>query len=270
MSSTLIDRRQVRQNFSCHAQDYDRYARVQKRVAAHLVELIRGQELPEGPVLEIGTGTGEAARNYLAQKPQANLVLSDIAHSMTAFASSQLRPATGVDCDAQFLPFRPASFGLVFSSSVFQWMTDLSSVFDDVARVLKPRGAFLFALYGERTLWELRHAHVLAHKEAGRVESSHTHRFPGESDVREALKGAGFVLERFFGADEVEYHPSVRALLKGLKKIGAQNASINRPRGLASRRIMERMIDLYTLEFAENGFIPATYHVIYALARQVR
>jgi len=140
-------------------------------------------------------------------------------------------------------------------------------VCSDCARVLETDGLFAFALYGERTLWELRHCHRQARAESGK-EATHAHTFPGEADVEKALSVAGFSLLDLHSEDEVEHHADVPALLRSLKKIGAQNAASDRPSGLASRRVMGRMIEIYGRRFGSKGAIPATYHVIYALARK--
>ncbi len=266
MSREAIDTCRVRRNFSRQADEYDRYARVQKRVAEELVRLIGDGQNVSGTALDIGTGTGFAACSLARRLPELPLVISDLAHGMTAHAAERLPGALAVDADAENLPFRNESFGLVFSSSVFQWINDLERLFADAARILRPDGSFVFAMYGRGTLGELRTAHRQALEEAGRADRSHMHTFPDEEQVRSALRGAGLSVERLFSVDEVERHADVASLLKSLKKIGAQNAASSRPTGLPSRRVMLRLIDLYTRSFGKNGFIPATYHVIYARA----
>lgn len=266
MSREAIDTCRVRRNFSRQAEEYDRYARVQKRVADELVRLIAEGRSLSGPALDIGTGTGFAACSLARRLPDLPLVISDLAHGMTAHAAGRLPGALAVDADAEDLPFREESFGLVFSSSVFQWINDLERLFADAARILRPGGSFVFAMYGDGTLRELRSAHLRALEETGRAERSYMHTFPGEQQVRSALEGAGLSVDRLFSVDEVEHHADVASLLKSLKKIGAQNAASSRPSGLPSRRVMLRLIDLYTRNFGKNGFIPATYHVIYARA----
>ncbi len=64
----------------------------------------------------------------------------------------------------------------------------------------------------------------------------------------------------------VEYHTGVAELLRSLKRIGAGNASSRAPRGLASRRLLQSMTDIYRQRYAQDGQIPASYEVIYGLA----
>jgi malonyl-CoA O-methyltransferase len=208
VSRLPIDIRQVRRNFSCHAEDYDRYARVQKRVAARLLDLVLPLIRPGTMVLEVGTGTGELARRLLRLCPDASLVVSDLAHGMTRHAAETLGGLPAVDADAQALSFRSGRFGLVLSASVFQWLNDLPAALAEGGRVLCPGGLLAFAMYGERTLWELREAHLLAVQEAGDEHLSHAHTFPGEAEVGRALASAGLATLQLFAEDELEHHPA--------------------------------------------------------------
>lgn len=261
-----LDQRRVRRNFSGHAATYDRYAVVQKRVAATLVQHLLAEELPAGPFLDIGTGTGELAARLLAAAPGCRPVLADLAHGMTLAACRRLPGALALDSDAQALPLRAGSFPLVVSASVYQWVEDLPAAFAEAARVLRPGGRFALALFGERTLFELRGAQKAAAAEVGGAAVS-PQVFPGEAQVRAALQEAGFSAIRLDGGEEVEWHPDVATLLRCLRRIGAGNAAADRPAGFVSRRVMSRMMELYRQEYGEAGAIPATYQVIYASAR---
>jgi len=263
-----VDTRIVRHHFSCHAEEYDRYAVVQKRVARNLMEHIDKDERIEGPVLDVGTGTGEVARLLRRSCPELPIVLTDIAHGMTLHAVADVAKAVGVDADAQALPFRDESFGLVVSSSVYQWMNDLEGAFAESWRLLKPGGLFVFALYGEQTFFELKESHRLALAETGSVRSSHVQEFPSADAVRQGLCATSFdgiSVETFL---EVEHHSDPADFLRNLKRIGAQNASDDRPKGLASRREIQRMIEIYRERFGSCGVIPATYEVIYGSGRK--
>ena len=260
-----LDLHRVRRNFSDHAATYDRYAVVQKRVVATLVERVLAEGVPRGPFLDVGAGTGELAARLLATAPGCRPVLADLAHGMTLQARRRLPGALALDGDAQALPVGAETFPLVVSASVYQWLEDLSSAFAETARVLCPGGRFALALFGERTLFELRGAQMAAAAAVGGAAVP-TQVFPGEKQVRDALQAAGFVDIRLLSADETEWHRDVSALLRGLQRIGAGNAAAGRPAGLASRRIMTRMMDIYRRDHGRGGGVPATYQVIYASA----
>jgi malonyl-CoA O-methyltransferase len=268
MTPADVVAREVRRHFSEHAREYDRYAVVQKRVVRRLLSLLPPGAGEAGPALDLGTGTGELARQLRRRFPEVPLAVADIAHGMTCHAVATIPGALAVDADAQALPFAAGSFGLLLSASVFQWLNDLPAAFSEAGRVLRPGGLLAFALYGEGTLRELREAHRLALAEGGRERPSHAHSFLDEVQVGAAAGGAGLELLQLFAEEEVEEHADVTALLRALKRIGAQNASSQRPPGLASRRVTLRMMEIYAESFGRAGGIPATYRVIYGLARR--
>lgn len=263
MTRPEVDSGRVRQHFSCHAGDYDRYAVVQKRVVEGLLERLRTAGAVAGPVLEVGAGTGVLGQKFSDEYPHLPLVISDLAHGMTCHAARLVPGAMPLDADAQNLPFRSEWFGLMLSSSMYQWVNDLPQAFAESARVLKPGGRFAVALFGENTLYELRDSHRQAVAEVGCSRGSHVQDFPTLREVQTALQAAGFADLQVETADEVEHHANVPALLRSLKKIGAQNASSTGPSGLASRRVMQRMMEIYRERHGASGRIPATYQVIY-------
>jgi len=268
MNRSSIDTRQVRRHFSSHAEEYDRYAVVQKKVVVELLDLLRSCTNLGGPVLEVGCGTGTLSRQISDLLPGFPLTVSDIAHGMTRHAASTVPGVAAVDADAQDLPFGEARFGLVLSSSVYQWVNDLPRAFAEGARVLAPGGRFAFALFGEGTLHELRESHRLAVAEVGGSRSSHAQDFPTGREVHCALVAAGFEEVSVRSVYEVERHPQVETLLRNLKRIGAQNAAGRRPHGLGSRRVTQRMLQLYRERYETEGSIPATYEVIYGTGRK--
>lgn len=266
MNRTIrLDRGAVKRNFSCSATEYDRFALVQKRVVRRLIDLLGAEGcVAGGAVLEVGTGTGMLTDRLIRSFPEVRPVVSDLAHGMSVLAAERLPGVPALDADALALPVRDGALDMVLSSSVYQWVEDLPAAFGEAFRVLSPGGRFALALFAERTLWELRDAHRQAAQGAGL--SSHVQEFHAESEIFQALESAGFSDIRLVSGEEVEMHPDVPSLLRALKRIGAGNAAQGRPGGLASRRVMQKMIEIYERSHRRNGSIPATYHVVYAVA----
>ena len=261
-----VDNRRMRARFSAHAGDYDRYASVQKQVIDSLCRQILPLGPLEGPLLDIGTGTGALAEALGGHLSSGDLVVMDIAHGMTRQAHRRLGRPGACDADACLLPFRGAAFASVVSSSVYQWVAELPAAFAEVGRVLQPDGVFAAALFGEQTLVELRSSHRQAIAEGGSGQLSHVQDFPGLSEVRVALERSGLQVMTSTSYLEVEYHPDVPALLRQLKQIGASNASRRRPRGLASRKVMLEMVRWYEENYRDERGLPATYEIILFLA----
>lgn len=259
-----IDKSQVRQHFSCHAEEYDRYALVQRKVADELATLLLEQpQQPRSRCLEIGCGTGLLSSRLLRDHPGLSLVLSDLAHGMSRHVQRLFPHCPVCDADAAELPFLSNGFDLVVSSSVYQWLNDLPNAFDEVARLLRAGGLCAIAMFGERTLYELRESHQAALDKG----SSHGQSFPDLAKIAAAL-GDSFEVLQLRSVFECEWHESVPQLLHSLKHIGAQNARHDRPRGLASRQVMQKMVAHYEQNYATAAGLPATYEVIYLLARK--
>jgi malonyl-CoA O-methyltransferase len=256
-----IDRLKVQGSFHRHADDYDGHAVVQGRVVERLSGLLQAQGVAPARLLDIGAGTGRLLASLRTLYPGVLAVGADLAFGMCRAASANLAEAGVplVNADAEKLPFADGSFDLVLSTSTFQWLTSLDGAFSEAKRVLAPGGTFCFALFGEKTLFELRDSYkrVLG----GAADRSHSF-FP-QSEVLEALQRCGFQGAQVTSEMEVEYHLDVPDLLRSLKRIGAGTASPVAGRGLSERRVMLDMMEVYRREYGCDGGIPASYEVIY-------
>lgn len=264
-----IDRNRVRVSFDRHASEYDLHAGVQKLVIARIGELLLELGIEPCRVLDIGSGTGMLLRCLSALCPHASLVGLDLSFAMCLAAragqpeSPSLSLLTG---DAEALPFLDQAFDLIVSTSTFQWLGDLGRVFSETFRVLAPEGRLLFAMFGEKTLFELRGSYRQAWEMSGRGTEERTHTFPFLAEVGTVLDRTGFSDLRLFSEREVEFHRDVPALLRSLRSIGAGNAVPVQSRGLSERRVMVEMMETYRREHGADGLIPATYEVIYGIA----
>jgi malonyl-CoA O-methyltransferase len=257
-----LDRRAVMQAFDRASASYDAAAALQERVRNEL--LVRIAELKQTPqtILDLGAGTGHASRALKRAHPRALVVAADIAPGMLARARAQsrwLRRFERVRADAYSLPFRDASFDLVYSSLMLQWCDDLDTAFGEIARVLKPGGMLLFSTFGPGTLVELREAWAAA-GDAG----NHVNHFFDPHALGSALMHAG-LSEPVLDVDRIVMHyPDARALMHELKAIGAHNVTQGRPRGLTGRKRLTAMTQAYETLRVESG-LPATYEVIHAI-----
>jgi malonyl-CoA O-methyltransferase len=265
---TRIDRQRVRQAFSSQAGAYDRYARVQKRVVVRLIEQLAAARLAPGAVLDVGAGTGQLLARLQELYPLSRLAGVDLAVGMAATAARQLGAERGgalVCADAEQLPFVAGAFELVVSTSTYQWLASLEQAFSEAWRVLAPGGRFLFALFGDRTLWELKDAYRQALAGTASPLPDRTHRSFTVESVSHSLREAGFRGCQSWAELEIEEHPDVAELLRSLKRIGAGNAAPPPATGLAGRRLMSAMMENYRRDHGRNGLIPATYEVIYGV-----
>lgn len=100
-------------------------------------------------VLEVGCGSAPCAR-WLAEQG-AKVVGFDLSAGMLRYATAA-NTATGIDvplirANAERLPFAAGSFDIACSAfGAVPFVADLDAVFGEVARVLRPGGAWVFAV----------------------------------------------------------------------------------------------------------------------------
>jgi malonyl-CoA O-methyltransferase len=254
-SPNPVDKALVRAAFSRGAAAYDARAGVQRRVRDRVLRLVADATPGARRVLDVGAGTGA----LLARLGADHRTGVDLAPGMCAAARAAC-PAAGIAvADAEALPFASGAFDLFVSTSTFQWLPRLEPALAEARRVLAPGGTLVLALFGERTLHELRGAW----RAAG--GGNRTHRFPALDELERALASAGLAPHALEEEDVVERHPDARAVLRSLKAIGATNAAPG-SRGLGGRRETLEMLRQYDARHAAPEGVPATYHVLYAVA----
>jgi malonyl-CoA O-methyltransferase len=258
-----VDRRAVARAFDRASTGYDAAAVLQERVRNELIGRLADFQVEPRAILDLGAGTGHATRALKRKFPQSLTVAVDFAPGMLERAREQsrwLRRFERVRADAYALPFRDASFDLVFSSLMLQWCDDLDAVFAEISRVLAPGGLLLFSTFGPGTLQELRDA--WAASDPGR---NHVNHFFDPHALGSALMHAGFD-EPVLDVDRIVLrYPDTFALMRELKAIGAHNVTQGRARGLTGRTRLEAMTRAYET-LRRDGLLPATYEVIHAVS----
>lgn len=257
-----VDKRRVRAAFSRSAGAYDGRAEVQRIVQDRMVALLDEAAPGARRALDVGAGTGALLARLLAARPGLAAAAVDLAPGMAATARARLGVAAVAAGDAEALPFRAGAFDLVVSTSTFQWLTRLEPALAEARRVLVPGGTLAVALFGARTLQELKGAWRDA---AGPERGARTHRFFSRGEVAEALAAAGLSIRAVIEEELTEHHPDARAVLRALKAIGAGRA-VPGAGGLGGRRATLEMLRRYDERHRGPAGVPATWHVVYALA----
>jgi malonyl-CoA O-methyltransferase len=263
-----IDRSKVRKAFDKGSCRYEDTVIVQKlvieKILSNLAE-ISPQHFPRR-ILDVGAGTGMLLRSLRKSFPEAFLVGLDLAPGMGVTAMDSLKKNRNllyVEGDAEYLPFAEGAFDLVVSTSTFQWLALLGKAFSEAKRVLAPGGTFLFALFGEGTLHELKSSYRSALLAENAIDKDRSHNFFSRDVVEKDLYEAGFSginVENYF---EKEYYPDVSSFLRALKGIGAGTAASLPAEGLGGKRIITKMTEFYQSNFSDERGVPVSYEVIH-------
>ena len=248
-------------NFSRAASTYDQAARLQRRVANRLMTALPKHHLVN-TVLDLGSGTGTPSYELAQRYPDAMVTGMDLAMGMLQFARQQSCDQTSLNwCsgDIEALPFKSDCFDLVFSSLAIQWC-HLEQVLQEVSRVLKPGGQFVFSTLANGSLRELDAAWM------GVAQSNRVNQFDSvERQHRTVMEGALETLT-FSHQAETLYYPNLISLLKELKALGV-NTVLAGHQGLMTRTRLQGLQQAYERYRVIDG-LPLTYQVIYGVLQK--
>ena len=213
-------------------------------------------------ILDIGCGTGRAIDDLMKRYPKAKVIALDFSLPMLKKSAKRGRWLKCPAClcaDMDHLPLAANSVDLVFSSSAFQWTSDVSAVFKEIQRVIKPQGLLMFSSFGPDTLKELREAW-------SQVDGlPHVHHFLDMHDYGDALVGAQFMDPVMDREDMTLTYESVERLLKDLKQAGVTNADTQRRKGLLGKERLQQLKTAYEMHRRDER-LPLSYEVIYGHA----
>lgn len=262
--TAALDRRAIARDFDKAAATYDKVAVLQRAVLERLFERLDVIRLQPQRILDLGSGSGTAARELARRYRRARVLQLDIAHAMLRHSRQRgwrwFSRQRFVQADACRLPLAPTSLDFVFSSLMLQWIDDPQQLFTELRHCLRPGGLVQFASFGPDTLQELRASWAAADT------APHVNRFVDMHDLGDALVQAGFI-DPVMEAEH--FHLTYRdayALMHELQQLGAQNGLSDRRRSLTGPRRLRAMVAAYEAHRDMQGRLPATFEVVYGHA----
>jgi malonyl-CoA O-methyltransferase len=262
MNEFHLDRARVRRNFARAAASYERHDALQRQVQEELLGRLDFYLQAPERIVDVGAGTGRGSALLKKRYPKAQVIAVDLAQPMLHAARRHqglLRPFQRVCAEATALPLPDRSVDVLHSNLCFQWIDDLSALFGECMRVLKPGGLLAFSTFGPDTLKELRAAW------ASVDQRSHVSRFLDMHDVGDAMLNAG-LRDPVLDVDRyLLTYSEPRAVLKELKGLGATHADRARERHLTGKVHYRAMLAAYEA-MRTDGRIPATWEVVTAHA----
>lgn len=259
-----MDKARVRASFDRAAQTYDAAAILQKMVRTEMISRLDLVKIKPQVILDAGCGTGYGSFALQRKFGRAQVVSLDIALGMLQKTYQQqpllsrfFKQKNLICADIEQLPIANSSLGMVWSNLALQWCNDLDGAFNQIARVLQPNGLLMFSTFGPDTLKELR--------TATNNGNTHVSRFIDMHDIGDALTRAGFSSPVLDVEHYTLTYDDVKALMRDLKAIGAQNATEGRARVLQGRGFLQQLAQNYE-QFRVDGKLPATFEVVYGHA----
>lgn len=171
--------------------------------------------------------------------------------------------ADEIAIDPEHLPFAEESFDLVVSILALHWVNDLPGALIQIRRTLTPDGLFLGALFGGKTLTELRDALLGAESEIRGGAALRIAPFADALDMAGLLQRGGFALPVADRDTTTVRYGDPLHLLRDLRAMGETNALADAPPPL-TRTILFRALAIYAERFGVDGRSPATFEIITA------
>ncbi len=157
----------------------------------------------------------------------------------------------------------PQSLDLVTSLLHLHWEEDLPGTLRVIAQALRPNGVFLGALFGERTLHELRSVLLQAESELLGGAQARIIPFAQIRDLGGLLQGAGFALPVADVERITVQYSSLMALLHDLRGMGQSNPLAGPVRPLR-RDVLALAEALYRDQFGnDQGRIVASFEIVH-------
>jgi len=218
-------------------------------------------------ILEVGCGTGYLTALLSRSHAGGELVALDLDAALIGQARRRLGPDSRVSwlvADGEC--FSQGDFDLIIANATFQWFTSPGETLRAYFQALSPGGCVAFSTLGPETFGEL----DASLKQAAAVMGLDTapeitaRRFLNSRNWEDLLTQAGFSQVQMARRIITAHFPTVPDFLRALKAMGATNP---RPRPF-SPRLLHALIRAYEARFRQNGSVPATYEVIWAVARK--
>lgn len=146
------------------------------------------------PILDLGCGDGLFAKMLFSGR-RNEIIGIDVSEACLTAAKSQRIYKGVILCDGAELPYKDNSFATVMSNCVLEHIVDDAKVLQEVSRVLKDGGLFVFTVPSENFIPNLiNHGKDYVEQLNKRLEHFH---YRSPSDWRELLHLSGLTLETF-------------------------------------------------------------------------
>lgn len=154
-----LNTEEIIRHFNGIAENYDRLSFLEQHMGERLLEHLEFIKLSPKIILDLGGSRGFFSEKLAALYPNAFIINLDAAFNMLHFraSASQVHASVHGICSniKGKLPFTNNTFDFIFSNALFPWCQDIPTLFNEIQRVLKPDGLFLFSSLGPDTFIEL-------------------------------------------------------------------------------------------------------------------
>jgi len=250
MPIPVIDRPALRRNLRRALPTLGEADFLSREIEARMLARLHYMRLAPQYVLDLGCASGASLSGLAERYPDAFCVGVDQERLLFSGERNFLA------AEAEALPFASASFDLVWANLLLPWVDDYELLFQEVFRVLKPGGLWLFSALGTHTLQELRAGFSDAYP--------HTQHFPSLYELGDALLATGFTDAVTDREILTVTYPSLAAAIREVRAAGAGCVMLNRRKSLCGKSLKTGLEAHAAALIAANPEqrLPVTFEII--------
>ena len=230
--NSQLNLRDVRRRFDRAASGFDAVDFVHSATREGLLTRLAPMLIDAKTIVDLGCATGAGGRALSNQFRRAHIISIDLSQQMLRQAQhrrSLLGRRSVVQANAAALPLAAHSVDLVFANLLLPWISDLTTLFTEMDRVLRKDGLFIFSALGPDSLRELRQAW------RGVSDDVHVNRFLDMHDIGDAAVRSG-LRDPVLDVDRMRVsYEKPEAFFADLTALGGRNSLQNRSRSLTGK-----------------------------------
>lgn len=260
--NVLVDvKGDIKNNFSEAVQYYNEHAELQKNIAERLAKSLNPwrYSIPEGPIMEIGAGTGFLSKHLSEMFKDRELIISDLSDEMVQFCRNNFSDTGSVKCrtlDAENEVWPDSTYSLITGNYVAQWFKHPAQTLSKIATSLKPGGLLLVSFPASESFSNWRQYCV----DLGLPFTGNE--LPDLERVVIDLSMGPLQVD-YYEDDMVDMFDDIFNFFSHLKKTGTSTNLRNKK--LSVKQL--KMLNDYWLE-KENGKIKVQYHTAFIAAKR--
>lgn len=150
-------KREIADSFSSAASYYDEHASVQREVADRLIASLEPWRdiIPEGPIIELGAGTGFVTEGVINLYPNREIEVLDLSEGMIEFCSNKFADHNNITfqvSDAEQVPeFDEPHYAMTVSGFTAHWFDQPAQTLAKWLENTKPGGLLLASFPGNES-----------------------------------------------------------------------------------------------------------------------
>lgn len=254
-------RQTIAQQFGSSPDYYHRNAELQREVSERLINSLKPWRdiLPDGPILELGCGTGFLTEQLADLYPERELIVSDLSPGMLDFCRTRLGERKGIrylQMDAEDLEERPRELAMSISSFTAQWFRDPALALGRWLEVTRPGGLMLASMPGNDSFPEWR-------RQCERLGLPFTGNPLPDTEEMVIKLSAGPAQVDYFEDTVTRRFPSATDFFRHLKRIGAGTRVGGRSLGAKEMKLLIREWDRES-----GGPVSVSYHLLFLAVKR--